>query len=445
MAKKFISDIEILKIEFPNKGIGFFENEKVYIKNAIPGQVISAQISKKKGNYHGRILNIVKKSPLEKEPSCDSFNICGGCVFQGIPYTDELLIKKEMLKNLFENLELDFEITPSPKVFEYRNKMEFSFGDVLKGGDLCLGMRKRNSNYEVAYAGCCNIVDSDFRKILDCTLDFFKETNEEFYHRLKHSGKLRHLVVRKGTNTGEILINLVTKDFLTSNLQELKSRLLKLKLLGKIVGIVHTINSSVADVVKADTLNIVHGRDYFYDEILGLRFLISAFSFFQTNTLGAEELYSTVKEFVGETKDKIIFDLYCGTGTIAQILSLKAKHVYGIEIVEEAVKAATKNAEMNNIKNCTFIAGDVLKEVSQLSQEPDIIILDPPRDGINPKAINSIINFNSKKIIYVSCKPSSLARDLEILKVAGYNVTKIRLHDIFPKTYHVESVVLLEK
>jgi len=449
LGKKFIENIEIVKIEFPNKGIGFYEGNKVYVKNAIPGQVVLCQTSKKKGNYHGRLLEVTKKSPLESVEACESFGLCGGCVFQGIPYEEELLIKKQMVEDLFKkariNTDLDFEIIESPTITGYRNKMEFSFGDTEKSGPLSLGMRKRNSNYEVAYAGCCNIVDEDYRKILNATLDFFKENNEEFYHKLRHTGVLRHLVVRKGINTGEILVNLVTKGMPKSDLQEFKHKLLNLGLCGELVGILHTVNNSLSDVVLADALHILHGRDYFYDEILGLKFKISAFSFFQTNTLGAEKLYSTVREFVSDMQVETIFDLYCGTGTIAQILSKNAKNVIGVEIVEEAVFAAIENAKINGIENCEFIAGDVLKEVTNLSDSPDIIILDPPRDGIHPKAIHSIINFNAKRMVYVSCKPSSLVRDLEIFLENGYSIKKTRLHDMFPRTYHVETVVLLEK
>ena len=212
---------------------------------------------------------------------------------------------------------------------------------------------------------------------------------------------------------------------------------------GKIIGILHTTNDSLADVVQADKIDILYGQDYFYEEILGLKFKISPFSFFQTNTLGAEILYKTARDFVGETKDKVIFDLYSGTGTIAQMLAPVAKKVVGVEIVEEAVEAAKVNAELNGLDNCEFIAGDVLKVVDELEDKPDFIVLDPPRDGIHPKAIQKIIDFGVEQMVYISCKPTSLARDLEVFEAAGYKVKRATAVDQFPNTVHIETVVLL--
>ena len=192
-------------------------------------------------------------------------------------------------------------------------------------------------------------------------------------------------------------------------------------------GVLHTLNDVLSDVVQSDSTAVLYGNDYFYETLLGLKFKISAFSFFQTNSRGAEKLYSVVREFAGDTSGKVVFDLYCGTGTIGQIMSEGSKKVIGIEIVEEAVKAANDNAVLNGIENCTFIAGDVLKKVEELEDKPDLIIVDPPRDGINPKAVLKIINFGAKEIVYVSCKPTSLARDLQIFEANGYKVKKVKM------------------
>jgi 23S rRNA (uracil-5-)-methyltransferase RumA len=189
----------------------------------------------------------------------------------------------------------------------------------------------------------------------------------------------------------------------------------------------------------------LYGQDYFYEEILGLKFKISTFSFFQTNSLGAEVLYSTAREFIGETKDKLIFDLYSGTGTIAQLLAPVAKKVIGVEIVEEAVKAASENAALNGLDNCEFIAGDVLKVIDSIKDKPDLIVLDPPRDGIHPKALEKIIDYGVDRIVYISCKPTSLARDLVMLQERGYKVERVCCVDMFPNTVHVETVCLLYK
>ncbi|MPM70521.1 23S rRNA (uracil-C(5))-methyltransferase RlmCD [bioreactor metagenome] len=306
-------------------------------------------------------------------------------------------------------------------------------------------MRKRGSFYEVVTLRDCNIIDNDFLKIIDTALKFFTENNIPFYHKKKHDGELRHLVVRKAAFTGEILINLITTSNYTFNPDEFAKTLLNTGYDGKIAGILHTLNDVISDVVQSDETRILYGNDYFYENLLGLKFKISAFSFFQTNSKGAEKLYSVVREFAGNTSGKTIFDLYCGTGTIGQIMSKGSKKVIGIEIVEEAVEAAKINSELNGITNCEFIAGDVLKKVDELEDKPDLIIVDPPRDGINPKAIMKIINFGAKEIIYVSCKPTSLARDLQIFEANGYKTKKVKCIDMFPRTVHTECVVKLEK
>ena len=201
----------------------------------------------------------------------------------------------------------------------------------------------------------------------------------------------------------------------------------------------------MADIVQSDETRIIYGEEFIYEEILGLKFKISVFSFFQTNSLGAEVLYEKAREYIGNTKDQTVFDLYSGTGTIAQMIAPVSEKVIGVEIVEEAVEAAKENAELNGLDNCEFIAGDVLKVIDEIEEKPDMLILDPPRDGINPKALNKIIDFDVDKIVYISCKPTSLARDLETLQERGYNVEKACAVDMFPNTVHVETVVLLSK
>ena len=452
MAKTlFDTKIDIVDLEFPNKGVGYFggENKKVKVKNTIPGQTVIADVKKKRKNFEGRLRSIEKKAEYEIEPACKNFGLCGGCTYQNISYEQELEFKKNVVLKLLDNAGLtDYEycgIKPSPSITAYRNKMEFSFGDDGLDGNLCLGMRKRESNYEVVTADCCNIVNEDICKALSTVLEYFRGTDEQFYHRMRHTGSLRHLLVRRGHFTGEMIINLVTTSELKTDLKPLVDNLLALELEGKIVGISHIVNDGVADVVKADEMNILYGQDFIMDKCLGLNFKISTFSFFQTNSAGAEVLYSAVKEFAGTSNDKVIFDLYCGTGTITQLLSENAKKVIGIEIVEEAVEAAKINTELNGIKNCEFIAGDVLNMVDQLEDKPDTIILDPPREGINPKAIEKIIKFDAETLVYVSCKASSLAKDLLLFEEGGYKVRKICSVDMFPRTYHVETVVLLSK
>ena len=450
MKKNEVYEGKVISTTFPHKGIVKVDDKEVVVKRAIKGQEISFRISKtKKGKYEGRLLEVIKKADIEnKEPECTHFGPCGGCFYQTLSYDNQLEVKKNQVLDLLSDLNTEFEfegIKGSPTEWEYRNKMEYSFGDEYKDGPLALGMHKKNSFYDIVNTNQCKIVDNDFNLVLDCVQKYFEEKKTPFYKKVSHNGYLRHLVVRRAVKTKSILINLVTSTELDLDLTDLVDDLLSLELSGKVAGILHTFNDNVADTVQSDRTDILYGKDYFYEELLGLEFRISAFSFFQTNSLGAEVLYSVVRDYVGETKDKIIFDLYSGTGTIAQILAPEANKVVGVEIVEEAVEAAKENAKLNELENCEFIAGDVLKVIDDLKDKPDIIVLDPPREGIHPKALRKIINFGVDQIVYVSCKPTSLVKDLEVFLESGYKVEKVSCVDMFPETVHVETVCLIEK
>ncbi len=450
MKKGEIYTGKVERVDFPNKGIVICEEGKVIVKNTIPGQTVRFMINKKKGDRcEGRLLEIVEKSALEENnKTCPHFGVCGGCTYQSMSYDKQLAMKEAQVKRILDNVCSDYEflgITGSPITEGYRNKMEFSFGDEEKDGPLALGMHKKGSFYDIVTVENCQIVDEDFRKILQATLSYFKERNIPFYHKLRHEGYLRHLLVRKAKKTGDILIDLVTTTQMSVDLKEYADSLLNLQLKGSIAGILHTLNDSLADVVMNDHTDILYGRDYIVEELLGLSFKITPFSFFQTNSLGAEVLYDKVRNFTGDVDNKTVFDLYSGTGTIAQIVAPVAKKVVGVEIVAEAVEAAKENAKLNGLDNCEFIAGDVLKVVGELTDKPDMIILDPPRDGIHPKAIEHIINFGVDNIVYVSCKPTSLARDLVIFESRGYKMVKAACIDMFPGTYHTETVILLTR
>lgn len=482
------------RVDFPNKGIVMVEESKedgntakaaCIVKNVLPGQKVTFTVNKvRKGKAEGRMLSVEEPSLLEVESPCPHFGFCGGCLYLTLPYEEQLKIKEKQVKRLLDSclkgkqMDWIFEgIKASPAVYEYRNKMEFSFGDEVKDGPLSLGMHKRGSFYDVVTVDNCCIVDEDYRLILKTTLDFFREHNLSFYHRLRHEGYLRHLLVRKGSKTGEILAALVTTTQYIEEgsrqssegdlqreiegyqweeeklLEGWKGRLLSLKLKGEIAGLLHLRNDSVADVVKSDQTQILYGRDYFYEELLGLKFKISTFSFFQTNSLGAEVLYQTAREYIGDLRsidqagkaDKVVYDLYSGTGTIAQLMAPVAKKVIGVEIVEEAVKAAEQNAALNGLDNCRFIAGDVLKVLDTIEEKPDFIILDPPREGIHPKALEKIIDYGVERLIYISCKPTSLVRDLEVFLERGYAVERAVAVDQFPWTGNVETVCLLSQ
>ena len=503
MKKGDILEGMVERIEFPNKGIVICEGGSCIVKNALPGQRVSFVVSKaRKGKAEGRLLEVLEKSPLEAGSPCPCFGACGGCTYLSLPYDEQLRIKEGQVKKLLDSVlggqdgEYVYEgIKPSPVPFGYRNKMEFTFGDEVKDGPLSLGMHKRGSFYDIVSVTDCQIVEEDYRKILRCVRDYFEELQEQgldvsFYHRLRHTGYLRHLVVRRASKTGEILAALVTTSQVPGRretggiekeiLEGLQERLRALPLDGEIVGILHVRNDSAADVVQSDKTTVLYGRDYFYEELLGLRFKISLFSFFQTNSLGAELLYSTAREYISDyvltskktadeaaeqmtsealkgmsdetaeettsgcTGRKIVYDLYSGTGTIAQLMAPVAKKVIGVEIVEEAVKAARQNADMNGLDNCEFIAGDVLKVLDTIEEKPDVIILDPPRDGVHPKALTKIIDYGVEHILYISCKPTSLVRDLEVFLERGYEVKKAVAVDQFPWTANVEVIIKMQ-
>lgn len=442
----------IEKVEFPNKGIVSVEGEdkNVIVKNGIPGQKVRFAVNKmRKGKAEGRLLEVLEKSPLEqREPVCSIFPACGGCMYPTMPYEEQMKMKGQQVKEILDAAivgDYIFEgVKASPKEFGYRNKMEFSFGDEYKDGPLSLGLHKKGSTYDVLTASDCKLVHEDMTKILTCVLDYFKERNASYYKKMQHVGYLRHLLLRRGDVTGEILVNLVTTTQEEYDLQPLVSALFALELEGKIVGILHILNDSLSDVVQSDETRVLYGQDFFYEKLLGMEFKITPFSFFQPNSRAAEVLYSTVRDYLGDMKGKTLYDLFSGTGTIGQILSPVAEEVIGVEIVEEAVKAANENAAHNGITNCKFLAGDVFKVLDEIEEKPDVIVLDPPRDGIHPKALPKILDYGVDTIVYISCKVTSLARDLEMIQARGYRVVKAVAVDQFVNTVHVEVIIKMQ-
>ena len=557
-----------IDVDFPDKAVILTEERDensvineyhVKVKGALPGQKVKYILQKARvGKCNGRLLEVIEKSSFETaKPACANSGICGGCSYQTLPYQAQLELKKnqvlKLLSGVVEKGSYIFDgIFPSPDIWGYRNKMEFSFGDEYKGGPLSLGLHKKGSIHDIINASGCKIVNNDYSKILDCVREYFIKRSIPHYNKNTHTGILRHLLVRRSVSTGEILVALVTasgledivsvpracsddilpgmqvnnvsvngQDMNETDKQEGSSNcngclyglgleLQHLEIEGKITGFLHVINDGLGDVVKSDETHIIFGKDWITEEILGLKFKISVFSFFQTNTKGAELLYScarnyilgrpaggiagvmdmqSVKQVTGEDaqienndmleiqgrvnarkgienniienmgegteiiikegnslKDKIVFDLYSGTGTIAQIIAPVVKKVTGVEIVEEAVEAAKQNAEYNQLGNCEFIAGDVLKVLDEINEKPDFIILDPPREGVNPKALKRICeDIKVPGMVYISCKPTSLARDIAEMQKYGYRVKRVCCVDMFPQSVHVESVCLLHR
>lgn len=466
MKKGQVCEGVVERYNFPNKGIVTVEDRQITIKGAMLGQKVKFSVKKlRKGGGEGRLLEVLERGPMEDiEATCPHFGICGGCAYQTMSYDNQLKMKAQQVKDLLDHVVKDYQwegIKGSPVQSAYRNKMEYSFGDEYKDGPLALGMHKKGSFHDIVTVDSCQITSNDYNQILKAILTFYEEKQVPFYKKMQHVGVLRHLVVRQAACNKDILVNLVTttQDYGVEGivhledeqlqerlfLKELQETLLALPLEGKIVGILHTHNDSLSDAVIPEKVVTLYGQDFIYEEILGLKFRISPFSFFQTNSKSAEVLYETARGYVGETKDKVIFDLYSGTGTIAQMLAPVAKKVVGVEIVEEAVEAAKENATLNGLNNCEFIAGDVLKKLDEITEKPDIIVLDPPRDGCNPKALDKIIDYGVDEIVYISCKPTSLVRDLETFQYRGYRVVKACAVDQFPGTLHVETIVALHR
>lgn len=378
---------------------------------------------------------------------CKHNDFCGGCIYQGIDYGEQLKIKENEVLELLRKKEVKTEafdgIEGCPAQYRYRNKMEYTFGDLVKDGEMTLGMHKKGNFMSIITVDECQLVDEDFNRILSFTLDFAKEREYKFYHKKTHKGLLRNLIVRKGQRTEELLINVVTSSEEGFDEEAFVSGLLDLNLNNHIVGILRTFNDNLADAVVCEDLKILWGRDYYNEKLLGLNFKVSAFSFFQTNVEAVERLYTEALNLIDDLEGKTVFDLYCGTGTISQIMALKAGKVVGIELVEEAVEAAKENAALNNLDNCEFMAGDVFEVLKTVEDKPDVIVVDPPRVGIQPKALDKILEYGVEQIVYVSCNPKTLVDNVKYMEYYGYECKYMKPFDNFPFTRHVESIALL--
>lgn len=454
MKKKDIVRLEIGEFCLDGTSKAYQEGKRISIKHAIPGQVAEVYIKKLRGDRgEGKIVQVLERSPFETQDLCSHFDVCGGCSLLPVDYEMQLEWKRKALINWLAakgHREFsDLKIVGSPESREYKNKMEFTFGNEVKDGELTLGMHMINRSNSIVFVEDCRIVDEDYRKILKCTREYFMGQNLPFYHIMRREGYLRHLVLRKGKNTGDILVNLVTTTQVDFDLSEYMEKLLGLELEGRITGILHTENDSFSDAVVPEKVNVLYGKEIFCDQLLGKRFLISPFSFFQTNTKGAEVLYSKVREMVQKAlyghEKETIFDLYSGTGTIGILLSDIAEEILSIELIEEAVEMAVQNTKLNQVDNVRFIAGDVAKEVGKLEEKPYLILLDPPRSGIHSKAMGDILSFQAQKILYVSCNPKVFADELQTFKNAGYQVEDKVAVDQFPNTSHVETVCLMSR
>jgi 23S rRNA (uracil-5-)-methyltransferase RumA len=336
-------------------------------------------------------------------------------------------------------------IAPAPRAFAYRNRMDYSFGDEVKGGPMTLGLHKKGSYMSVIDTGGCLIVPDDFNVIRDAAIEWALASGHGFWHKRSHSGFLRSLVLRRGETTGELLINLVTTDEEVLDGEAFACMVTELPLDSAVAGILHTIYNGRADTVACDSMSVLYGRDHFFEGMLGLRFRVNALSFFQTNTSAVEAMFHEAFAMLPELDGMEVYDIYCGTGAISLALARRARSVTGVEIVPESVEAARENARLNGIENCRFIRGDALEALESMDGNPDLLTIDPPRMGMHPKALKKIMSYGLPELLYISCNPKTFARDMAAMEMYGYRLNRLRAYDNFPYTRHTELAARIVK
>jgi len=492
MKKGEVLELEISKYASEGKGIARIDRNKikpaqkseeqnieernyvVFVHGSYPGDKVTAQLRKIKNSYaEAKTIEIISPSKHRVEARCKFFGTCGGCKQQDLNYETQLKYKEELVKETFKHIggltDFKFEnIIPSENDFFYRNKMEFSFSDKrwltkdeigaeeIIDKDFALGLHIPKVFDKVLDIDECFLQSELSNKILNFTRDFFKKKNTTIYSTKTHRGYLRNLVIRQSQNTDDLMVNLVTSSEDDELMNEFTNELLKA--VPQITTIINNINLKKASVAIGDYEKVYCGTGFIYDKIGNpaytkvppgkYKFRISANSFFQTNTLQAENLYNTALQFAELKGDEIIYDLYSGAGTIAIYVSDKAGKVYGFESVKSALKDAEKNAKINSIDNVEFIEADLYKSFLPIIKNkkipmPDAIIIDPPRSGMHKNTVDDVLQLNPGKIVYVSCNPATQARDIKLMVDAGYKLVKMKPVDMFPHTYHIENVAVL--
>ena len=481
LKKGDILELNIEKYAFEGKGISKINknllipgskaeeeqnNYVVFVHGSYPGDKVKGRLIKIKKSYAEAITEeVITPSAYRVSPRCKYFGVCGGCKQQDLDYQKQLEFKQQQVEEIFNKMGgfKDFgieRIIPSEKIFYYRNKMEFSFSDKrwltkveIDSGkdfnrDFALGLHVPNVYDKVLDIDECFLQSVLSNEILNFTRIFFKERKIPIYNTKTHSGFLRNLVIRQSNHTDDLMINLVTFYEDDKLIKEYSEALLKT--FPQISTIVNNINLKKAAVAIGDYEKVYYGEGLIYDSIGKYRFRISANSFFQTNTLQAENLYKTALEFAGLNGNEIVYDLYSGAGTIAIYISGNSKKVYGFENVEPAVHDAEENVNINNIQNVRFLTADLYKSFLPIVNEnelplPDVILVDPPRSGMHKNTLDDVVKLNPEKIVYVSCNPATQVRDIKMLVEGGYKLQKIRPVDMFPHTFHIENVSLLCK
>lgn len=460
-------ELNIEDLAYGGRGIARKHNFVFFVNGAIPGQKINAQITKKKSNYaEARLLEVKQESQFAVSAKCCHFGSCGGCSLQNYQYEQQILAKKDQVKDLlerigkFSNFEI-FPTLPSPDIFYYRNKMEFTFArkkwlsreemeevKIYQDKPLYLGFHAKGLFSKVIDLVECHLVNPIAIDILSFVRKLACDSNLQAYSTADHSGFWRFLIFRIGIQTDDIMVNIITSEYD----QKIAQKLLNIKQkFPQITSLINGTTTSKSSVAFCEQEHLLDGKDYITDKIGEYTFKISANSFFQTNTKQVKILYDAVLEYCDVQGNETIYDFYCGAGTISIYLSKFVKRVVGFESVSAAINNARENCQINGVKNCSFVLGDLkdaYKSTNDFIQNygaPDVIILDPPRGGMHPKTIQAVMSLNPKRIVHVSCNPATLARELLELCVEKYRLIKVQPIDMFPHTAHIEAVAQLTR
>lgn len=455
MKKGEIIELEISTLAFGGKGLGKIDGKAVFVDLAVPGDKVRASVTKIKSNYlEAKLVEILVPSAKRVAVKCPYFGVCGGCQFQHLPYEDQLEIKKQHVVDSFERIgEMSnppvLEILGSADHYYYRNKMEFSFG-YDEEMNFALGMHLPGRRYDILDLKECHLQSAESAKIVNTVREWALNSGLKPYRFQTEEGELKALYIRESKRTNERIVNLVTAEKVPENFEAL------LEKLSAAMGEIEVSSFYWSQVISRRGMprqtveHLVCGKKTITEKMIlangdELSFDIHPQAFFQVNTLQAEILYNEVVKLATENPCELVFDLFCGTGTIGLFLAKHCGQVVGVELNKDAVESAILNARRNNIFNIDFFAGDVAKVLSDLKHKPSLIVVDPPRAGLTAKMIKQVSDFGTNKVIYVSCNPATMARDCLLLREFGFKVKKIQPVDMFPQTFHIENVALLER
>jgi len=464
-----IVEVTVESLALGGNAVAHLDGFTIFIKRALPHQKVKAQITRKKENYaEARVIEIITHSPDEVTPRCSFFGTCGGCSFQNLDYEQQLAQKQSQVKQTIEHIGrfADIEvlpIVPSSEIFYYRNKMEFSFSNrrwllpeeigstQVANRNFALGLHIPRIYDKVLDITQCFLLSERSNQILNFVRDYARNSDLAPYTARGHSGFWRFLVIRESKRLGQVMVNLISAEHKNGR-EDVQKLACKLKQqFPFITTVIHNVNRKKAQVAFGDEEQVLTGPGYIEEMLGSKKYRISANSFFQTNTLQSEKMYELIDEWGEFQKDQVVYDLYSGTGSIAIFIADKVKKVIGCELISHAIRDARRNCQLNNINNCEFIKGD-LKEILTNPDDlvnkygqPDVVIIDPPRAGMHPTLPEKILQLKPDKIIYVSCNPATLARDLKMLCETDFRISLVQPIDMFPHTAHCETVVLLKK